>query len=53
MLRNLSTRAAAGKPSAAPFVSGLLDQLPNAVIVFLGASKDLIYANPAAEVALD
>ncbi|MDP3621198.1 MAG: nitrogen regulation protein NR(II) [Polynucleobacter sp.] len=42
-----------GAASAAPFVPNLLDQLPNAVIVFDGVTKLLFYANPAAESALD
>lgn len=41
-----------GVASAAPFVSNLLDQLPNAIIVFDGKTKHLFYANPAAESAL-
>ena len=42
-----------GAASAAPFVPNLLDQLPNAVIIFDGKTKHLFYANPAAESALD
>jgi two-component system nitrogen regulation sensor histidine kinase GlnL len=42
-----------GAASAAPFVPNLLDQLPNAIIIFDGKTKHLIYANPAAESALD
>lgn len=42
-----------GAASAAPFVPNLLDQLPNAVIIFDGKTKHLFYANPAAEAALD
>ncbi|MDP3122456.1 MAG: nitrogen regulation protein NR(II) [Polynucleobacter sp.] len=42
-----------GAASAAPFVPNLLDQLPNAVIIFDGKTKHLLYANPAAESALD
>jgi len=42
-----------GAASAAPFVPNLLDQLPNAVIIFDGKTKRLFYANPAAESALD
>jgi two-component system, NtrC family, nitrogen regulation sensor histidine kinase GlnL len=42
-----------GAASAAPFVPNLLDQLPNAIIIFDGKTKDLFYANPAAESALD
>ena len=41
-----------GAASAAPFVPNLLDQLPNAIIVFDGKTKHLFYANPAAESAL-
>ncbi|MFY7967010.1 MAG: histidine kinase dimerization/phospho-acceptor domain-containing protein, partial [Polynucleobacter sp.] len=54
MLRNpLSRGAAAVATSAAPFVSGMLDQMPNSVLVFVGATKDLAYANAAAEASLD
>ena len=42
-----------GAASAAPFVPNLLDQLPNAIIIFDGKTKYLFYANPAAESALD
>jgi two-component system, NtrC family, nitrogen regulation sensor histidine kinase GlnL len=42
-----------GAASAAPFVPNLLDQLPNAIIIFDGKTKHLFYANPAAESALD
>jgi two-component system nitrogen regulation sensor histidine kinase GlnL len=42
-----------GAASAAPFVPNLLDQLPNAIIIFDGKTKHLLYANPAAESALD
>ncbi len=42
-----------GAASAAPFVPNLLDQLPNAIIIFDGKTKHLFYANPAAEAALD
>jgi two-component system nitrogen regulation sensor histidine kinase GlnL len=42
-----------GAASAAPFVPNLLDQLPNAIIVFDGKTKHLFYANPAAESALE
>ena len=42
-----------GAASAAPFVPNLLDQLPNAIIIFDGKTKHLFYANPAAESALE
>ena len=42
-----------GAASAAPFVPNLLDQLPNAIVVFDGVTKLLFYANPAAESALE
>jgi two-component system, NtrC family, nitrogen regulation sensor histidine kinase GlnL len=42
-----------GAASAAPFAPNLLDQLPNAIIIFDGKTKHLFYANPAAESALD
>jgi two-component system, NtrC family, nitrogen regulation sensor histidine kinase GlnL len=42
-----------GAASAAPFVPNLLDQLPNAIIIFDGKTKHLFYANPAAETSLD
>ena len=54
MLRNpLSQGAAVVATSAAPFVSTMLDQMPNSVLVFVGATKDLVYANTAAEASLD
>ncbi|NDI20444.1 MAG: response regulator, partial [Burkholderiaceae bacterium] len=54
MLRNpFIEGAVAGAPVAAPFVSSMLDQMPNSVLVFVGATKDLVYANAAAEASLD
>ena len=49
LLRNSFKGAAA----AAPFVPTLLDQLPNAIVVFEVETKALVYVNPAAESALD
>ena len=42
-----------GAASAAPFFPTLLDQMPNAIVVFEAQSQQLIYVNPAAESALD
>jgi len=42
-----------GAASAAPFFPTLLDQMPNAIVVFKAENHQLIYANPAAESALD
>jgi two-component system nitrogen regulation sensor histidine kinase GlnL len=42
-----------GAASAAPFFPTLLDQMPNAIVVFEAENQHLIYANPAAESALD
>lgn len=42
-----------GAASAAPFFPTLLDQMPNAIVVFKAENNQLIYANPAAESALD
>lgn len=42
-----------GAASAAPFFPTLLDQLPNAIVVFEVESQQLVYVNPAAESALD
>ena len=42
-----------GAASAAPFFPTLLDQMPNAIVVFKAENYQLIYANPAAESALD
>ena len=42
-----------GAATAASFFPTLLDQLPNAIVVFEGESQQLIYVNPAAEAALD
>ena len=42
-----------GAASAAPFFPTLLDQMPNAIVVFEAESQQLVYANPAAESALD
>ena len=42
-----------GAASAAPFFPTLLDQMPNAIVVFDAESQQLIYVNPAAEAALD
>ncbi|WP_419185576.1 nitrogen regulation protein NR(II) [Polynucleobacter meluiroseus] len=42
-----------GAASAAPFFPTLLDQMPNAIVVFDAENLKLAYANPAAELALD
>ena len=42
-----------GAAAAAPFVPGLLEHLPNALVVFTMPPLQLIYVNPAAEAALD
>ena len=42
-----------GAAAAAPFVPGLLEHLPNALVVFTMPTFELIYVNPAAEAALD
>ena len=42
-----------GAAAAAPFVPGLLEHLPNALVVFTMPTLQLIYVNPAAEAALD
>ena len=42
-----------GAASAAPFFPTLLDQMPNAIVVFEAESQQLAYVNPAAETALD
>ena len=42
-----------GAASAAPFFPTLLDQMPNAIMVFEAESQQLVYVNPAAESALD
>jgi two-component system nitrogen regulation sensor histidine kinase GlnL len=42
-----------GAASAAPFFPTLLDQMPNAIVVFEAESQQLVYVNPAAESALD
>jgi two-component system nitrogen regulation sensor histidine kinase GlnL len=42
-----------GAASAAPFFPTLLDQMPNAIVVFEAVSQQLVYVNPAAESALD
>lgn len=42
-----------GAASAAPFFPTLLDQMPNAIVVFEAEGYQLIYVNPAAEAALD
>ena len=42
-----------GAASAAPFFPTLLDQMPNAIVVFEAESQQLVYVNPAAETALD
>ncbi len=49
LLRNSFKEAA----SAASFVPTLLDQLPNAIVVFEVETKELVYVNPAAESSLD
>ena len=42
-----------GAASAAPFFPTLLDQMPNAILVFEAENHQLVYVNPAAEAALD
>ena len=42
-----------GAASAAPFFPTLLDQMPNAILVFEAENQQLVYVNPAAEAALD
>ena len=42
-----------GAASAAPFFLTLLDQIPNAIVIFEADSQQLVYVNPAAESALD
>ena len=42
-----------GAASAAPFFPTLLDQMPNAIVVFEAEGYQLVYVNPAAEAALD
>jgi len=42
-----------GAASAAPFFPTLLDQIPNAIVIFEADSQQLVYVNPAAESALD
>ena len=42
-----------GAASAAPFFPTLLDQMPNAIVVFDAEGYQLVYVNPAAEAALD
>ena len=42
-----------GAASAAPFFPTLLDQIPNAIVIFESDSQQLVYVNPAAESALD
>lgn len=42
-----------GAASAAPFFPTLLDQMPNAIVVFAAENQQLVYVNPAAETALD
>lgn len=42
-----------GAASAASFFPTLLDQLPNAIVVFEAKDQQLVYVNPAAESALD
>jgi two-component system nitrogen regulation sensor histidine kinase GlnL len=42
-----------GAASAAPFFPILLDQMPNAIVVFEAENQQLVYVNPAAEAALD
>ena len=42
-----------GAASAAPFFPTLLDQMPNAIVVFEAENQQLVYVNPAAEAALD
>jgi two-component system nitrogen regulation sensor histidine kinase GlnL len=42
-----------GAASAAPFFPTLLDQMPNAIMVFGMKNQQLVYVNAAAEAALD
>ena len=42
-----------GAASAAPFFPTLLDQMPNAIVVFEAKNQQLVYVNPSAESALD
>ena len=42
-----------GAASAAPFFPTLLDQMPNAILVFEAENHQLVYVNPTAEAALD
>jgi len=42
-----------GAASAAPFFPTLLDQMPNAIVVFGIENQQLVYVNVAAEAALD
>jgi two-component system, NtrC family, nitrogen regulation sensor histidine kinase GlnL len=42
-----------GAASAASFFPTLLDQMPNAIVVFEAKDQQLVYVNPAAESALD
>jgi len=42
-----------GAASAAPFFPILLDQMPNAIVVFKADTQQLVYVNAAAESALD
>ena len=42
-----------GAASAAPFFPTLLDQIPNAIVIFEADGQQLVYVNPAAESALD
>ena len=42
-----------GAATAAPFFPTLLDQMPNAIVVFEAEGHQLVYVNPAAEAALD
>ena len=42
-----------GAATAAPFFPTLLDQMPNAIVVFEAEGHHLVYVNPAAEAALD
>ncbi|WP_048812264.1 nitrogen regulation protein NR(II) [Polynucleobacter asymbioticus] len=42
-----------GAASAAPFFPTLLDQMPNAIVVFEAQNQQLVYVNQSAESALD
>ena len=42
-----------GAATAAPFFPTLLDQMPNAIVVFKAENQQLVFVNPAAESALD